>query len=410
MEKKASYAKFSSQLNDKNIVILEFGRHYTRCGFAGEPAPRAIIKTAVNDHKGELKYLHSITDLNELETCLGQFIEKIYFNCLAVSPKEKKVAIVESVFCKSVFRNTLTRVFFEQFNVPTILFVPDHLMALATLGLSTGLVVDIGAEEAISIAVVNGVTLLDGTHFASLGSRTLDSLVAEELIKNEPKLENLLTSQIVEDIRLKTCFVAPYERGLKLTNDKLKRSRDTQLEAIRNAEEQNLEISISSMDECYFLGDHDDNSPASVLYSLGGHRTISIPGNLREGACEIFFELFGYEQSLTTMVIETILSAPIDCRRSLAENILVIGGLSNLPGLEYRLSKELVNFDTSERYRMKTLHKFKFHKPLCPRNYVSWLGASMFCTPSSMELRSTTRDQWMREGKKSLRDWSDLVR
>lgn len=410
MEKKTSYAEFSSQLNDKNIVVLEFGRHYTRCGFAGEPTPRAIIKTAIVDSRGDNLFLHNITNQRNLRTSLGDFVEKIYFNYLAVSPKEKKVVIVESVFCKSIFRNTLTRVFFEQFNVPAILFVPDHLMALATLGCSYGLVVDIGSEEAISIAVVDGVTLLDGSQFACLGAKALDGLIAEELVKIDEKTQNFLTPDLVEDIRLKACFVAPFQRGAKMTTDKLKKSKDIQLEAIRRAEEQNQEISIGTMEDCYFLSDEDENSPATVEFSLGGQKTISIPGNLREGVCEIFFEIYGHEQSLTTMIIETILLAPIDCRRLLGENILVIGGLSNIPGLEHRLAEELRNIDKYERFKRKIPDMFKFHKPICPRNYVSWLGASMFCTPSSIELRSTTREQWLRDGKKNLPDWSDLVR
>lgn len=410
MEKKTSYAEFSSHLNDKNIVVLEFGRRYTRCGFAGESAPRAIIKSACTDNYGDQVFLHTITNPEELRISLGNFIEKIYFNYLAVSPREKKVVVVESVFCKSYFRNTLTRVFFDRFNAPAILFVPDHLMALATLGRSTGLVVDIGAEEAVTIAVVNGITLLDGTQFASLGAKTLDSLVHEELVRVNPGLRDTLKQEIVEDIRIKACFVAPFKRGLVMTENKMEKSKAYQLEMIRQAEEQQKEISQCTLEDCYFISDHDNNSPATVECSFQGQSAITIPGNLREGACEIFFDIFGYEQSLTTMVIETILQAPIDCRRSLSENILIIGGLANLPGLDHRLSEELQHIDVSERFKRKIPEKFKFHKPICPKNYVSWLGASMFCTPSSIELRSTTREQWLRGGKKNLRDWSDLIR
>lgn len=405
MEKKTSYAEFSSQLNDKNIVILEFGRHYTKCGFAGESAPRAIIKTTI---KGT--YLHDITDMKTLETSLGDFVEQIYFNHLAVSPKEKKVVIVESVFCKSVFRNALTRVFFDQFNVPALLFVPDHLMSLATLGRSTGLVIDIGSEEAISIAVVNGVTLLDGAQFASLGAKTLDALISYQLSKNDSELKDLLTPELIEDIRIKACFVAPTEPDDIKVKDKLKRAKEIQSESIRMAVENNQEISMGTIYGCLISSEQDDESPPDVECSTGIQRTISVPGNLRKGACEIFFALFGLEQSLTSMVINTIFQAPIDCRRVLAENIIVIGGLANVPGLEHRLSGELKKLDKHERYKRNMPIKFKFHQAICPRNYVSWLGAAIFCNPSSIELRATTREQWLRDGKRDLRDWCDLGR
>ena len=224
MDRKTSYIEFSSQLNDKNIVVMEFGNHYTKCGFAGESAPRAIIKSRCEDKNGKLVSLHSISDTEELQSCLGDFVEKIYFNHLAVSPKEKKVVVVENVFCKSIFRNALTRVFFDQFNVPSILFVPDHLVALATLGRSTGLVVDIGAIEAISIAVVDGVTLLDGAQFANLGAKNLDLLISDELVKCNPHIKEF-KPEVVEDIRVRACFVAPFSRGLKMTSDKARKSQ-----------------------------------------------------------------------------------------------------------------------------------------------------------------------------------------
>lgn len=403
MDKRTSYAEFSSQLNEKNIVVIEFGRHYTRCGFAGEPAPRAIIKTCLPDPiSRENIFMHDITDPKELTARLGAFVERLYFNYLAVSPEEKKVIVVESVFCKSIFRNTLTKIFFDRFNVPSLLFVPDHLMALATLGRSTGLVVDIGAVEAISIATVDGVTLLDGAQFASLGARTLDRVINDELIRH-PTPPDIITPEMVEDIRVRACFVAPFERGLKMTKDKA----EIQTRAIRSARERNEIIPIE--EESFFLAEPDQHSPISVSYPHGGQNIIEVPGNLREGVCEIFFEIFGHEHSLTTMIVETILMAPIDCRRSLAENVLVIGGMANLPGLEHRLSEELKHIDKYQRFKRKIPDNFLFHKPLCPRNYVSWLGASMFCTPSSMELRATSRDQYVRNGKKNPRDWSDLI-
>lgn len=406
MEKKTSYAEFSSQLNDKNIIVIELGRQFTRCGFAGEPAPRAIIKSAVINSRGEELFLHDISDRDQLRSCLGRHIEKIYFSQLAVSPKEKKIVIVESVFCKSLFRQVLTNVLFEQFNVPSLLFVPDHLMALATLGRTSGLIVDIGSEEAISIAVVDGVTLLDGTQFASLGAKTLDKFIQCQLALGNPSLIEDLKPSVIEDIRVKTCFVATYERGVRLTEQKMKQTVERRVKSSSL-----LDITTPiEMDEQYMLATEDGNSPSAVSYPILGHKKITVPGGLREGASEIFFELFGHEHSLTSMIIETVLMAPLDCRRTLAENVLLVGGLSNMPGLEHRLSEELRHFQGVNRFKRNIPKSFKFHKTICPKNYVCWLGASIFCTPTAVELRSTTRDQWIKDGCRNFREWSDLIR
>lgn len=408
-KRRTSHLEFSSQLNEKNIVVLEIGRRYTRCGLAGEPSPRAIIKSAVHQSNDELLYLHEIQDSAILESNLGTFMETIYFNHLAVTPKEKKVVIVESVFCKSSFKNALTKVLFDQFNVPSLMFVPDHLMALSTLGLTSGLILDLGSEEAISIAVIERVTLLNGAQISSLAAKSLDDRIKSVLIKNNEHLSDFLTDETVEDIRVKSCFVAPYERAIEITQKRFKEHHSKHEETLKTIEDDNIEKSLEEISRDYLLCDPDDGSPTSIQFCLGGNRMIIIPGNLREGACEMLFEIYGHEHSLVTMLMETILMAPIDCRKLLCENIVVIGGLANLPGLEHRLAKELKSLELKTRFQSKTPDIFRFHKLVCPKNYVCWLGASMFCSTSFFEMKSTNRADWIKGGKKNLLDWSDLI-
>lgn len=398
MERKTlSYYQFSSQLSDKNIVIIEFGRAYTRCGFANEPTPRAIIKSIVHlKEQGKDVYLHEITNEKQLKRSLRDFVESIYFTHLAVSPKDRKVVIVESVFNQSFFRNTLTNVFFDLFDVPSLLYVPDHLMALASIGSSTGLILDLGSREAVSIAVVEGVTLLDTAQFASLGAEALDNVILKHLeAHNSNDID--FTSSVVENIRVRTCFVAPYERGQAIALIKAKRdAQDTE------------NLKINPIDR-HLLVDRDDSCPKDLIYPIGDQKLVNVPGTLREGVCELLFEIYGHEHSIATLIIETILASPIDCRKALSENILIVGGLASIPGLKHRLMMELKNIHKYQRYTMKLPDVFKFHNNLCPNNYVCWLGASMFCSTDAVIPRSTTREQWLKDGKKSIKDWSDFI-
>lgn len=48
----------------------------------------------------------------------------------------------------------IAKLLFDYFQVPSISFVPTHLMALLTTGLTTGLVIDVGHLET-SILPVN---------------------------------------------------------------------------------------------------------------------------------------------------------------------------------------------------------------------------------------------------------------
>lgn len=54
---------------------------------------------------------------DDLYTALKEFIENLYFRYLAVNPKDRKVVIVESIFCPTHFRKTLARVLFQHFDV-----------------------------------------------------------------------------------------------------------------------------------------------------------------------------------------------------------------------------------------------------------------------------------------------------
>lgn len=389
-------------MNDKTNIILEIGKQYTKCGFAGEPSPRAIIKSK------EDKYIHDINDPQELHSCLASFFEKIFFNYLAVSPRARKVVIVESIFTKSLIRNVLTKLFLETFEASAILFVPDHLMALTTLGIPSGLVVDLGSSEAIAIAVLDGITLLDCSRFACLGSKVLDSLIYKELVSVNPNEKDLIDEKCVEDIRVRSCFVAPFERSRKIANKKLAKSKEIQRKLL-DPNKQLSELS-NTVKDCYFIDDEDEDSPIHINYLVNNKKYIKVPGNIREGACEMLFEMYGHEHSLTTLIVDAIASAPVDYRKTLSENIFLVGGLANLPGLQHRLSEELLNINEYNVCSHKVCtDNFALHKSICPLNYVSWLGASIFCTPSSIDVRATTRDQWIKEGKQNPRDWSDLA-
>lgn len=75
-------------------------------------------------------------------------IYKNYYNRLLLTdPKSRKVIICESPLAPVVIKQMIARLLFDYFQVPSISFVPIHLMALLTTGLTTGLVIDVGNLE-----------------------------------------------------------------------------------------------------------------------------------------------------------------------------------------------------------------------------------------------------------------------
>lgn len=66
---------------------------------------------------------------------------------------------------------------------------------------------------------------------------------------------------------------------------------------------------------------------------------------------------------------------PIDMRKPLAENILIIGGTSMATGMRSRIKEELEYLSASSQYSEKLkIRCFKFHTPPAKENYTAWLG------------------------------------
>jgi actin-related protein 10 len=266
------------------------------------------------------------------------------------------------------------------------------LVSLATLGVSTALVLDVGYKEALSIPVVEGVTVIDAVQYAPLGGKSIHYRIMDELIQrrallkqenSETVISEPLDEQILEDIKVRTCFVAPFERGVNLSRNK---------------------TDFDNLQSSGIL-----SNPADVKYAIDGDKVLYIPGLLRESVCEVLFEMYGDEHTLPTLIIDSILRCPLDVRKQLATNIMVIGGTSMLPGFKHRLINELKSLVKSCRYESR-LHfdTFKFHELPCKENYASWLGASIFASNEVITTRSITIDQYLRNNM-TISDWCDWI-
>lgn len=278
------------------------------------------------------------------------------------------------------------------------MILPHHIAVLSTLGINTGLVLDVGHKEAVVIPVVESITLLDCIQFAPLGSNSIHFRIFDELERRQALLKvgneehhfekKDVDEDVIEDIKIKTCFVTTLERGNVLAKQKGEGpSRDVQ-----------VECSITE-------------PPKDVRYQFKGDRILTIPGSLRESVCEVLFEMYGEEHTLPTLVIDSILKCSLDTRRALASNIVIVGGTTMLPGFRHRLFKEVKFLATeSDRYG-QSIHfaeHFKFHQLPCKANIAAWLGASLFSTADLLAIRSITYEQFAKNNYKVF-DWNEFL-
>lgn len=287
-----------------------------------------------------------------------------------VSPKDRKVVIVESVLCPTEVRETFAKALFRHFEVSSIFFVPTHLVVLSTLAVSTSLVVDIGYKEAIVLPVYSGVQVVHAWEAQELGGNQVHTEIRRQLLESGVR-EELLTEEVIEDIKVRTCFVTSYERAQK-----------------------------------YRSGKPPTPCP-DVDYPVKGDEVIKISGVLRETAFEVLFPEDNDHLGLPYILLNAILKCPVDMRVELSENILLIGGTSMAMGIAARLKSELQALLKTNLYADKLFIKtIKFHAAPAKQNFISWLGGSIYGGTDLLLTRSLTKEAYAKNP--FVPDWSNF--
>uniref|UniRef100_A0A0A9YD65 Actin-related protein 10 n=2 Tax=Lygus hesperus TaxID=30085 RepID=A0A0A9YD65_LYGHE len=373
---------------EKLAVVLDIGARYTKFGFVGEFSPRCIIPTEIYCTRTEkIRKVFDYENDQDLYALLVAFIHKLYFRHVLVSPKDRHVVVVESLLCPTQFRDTLASVFYRHYEVASILFVPSQLVTLCALGVRSALVVDVGFTEAQVIPVFEGVPILNAWEAQPLAGHAIEKRIRENLDKVYMDLMNAggdtvppegatdiinLSESVIEDIKVRGCFVTTRKRGERLS------------EGVLTPE------------------------PPVLEYRLGGDKMIKVPGWVRESSCEVMFEKDNEEASLPNLILDSILKCPIDTRKGLAENIVLVGGTVMAPGFKARLMEELKAHLRSPVYENRlAITAFKFHTPPAKDNYTCWLGGAIFGATDMIQMRGLSRENYL--SLKTVPDWSNLA-
>lgn len=259
---------------------------------------------------------------------------------MLVNPKERKVILVESVLCPTEVREVFAKVLFRHFEIASILFVPSHLVILSALACETALVIDIGFKEATVIPVYSGVQVIHAWQAQPLAAEAVHTEIKCQLLENGVAAE-LLTDEVIEEIKVRTCFVTTYERALEYRN---------------GAEPQ---------------------SPPSVEYPIQGEQIITIPGKLRETAFEVLFPYDNDRLGLPFIILDSVAACSIDMRKPLLENIVIVGGTAMTQGLVARVKGELLALLESDVYKHKLrMDCVKFHRLPAKENFAAWYVVS----------------------------------
>lgn len=375
---------------EKAPVVFDFGKKYTKCGFAGEHVPRCIVPSEIKrTSTGKIFKLSSNHSENSLYEGLCDFIYSLYMTKLLVNAKERRVILVESLFSPTLFRNVLGKVFFKQFEVPSVFFGSSHVFGAFTVGMPTCLILDSGFDCTTILPVLEYTPIIKAAQILPLAAssihQNLEALIKEKatVVSGKKDKTSILSyvdhidEYFLEDIKIRGCFVNRMDRAEKNRTHKF----DSTIEL--------------------------PNKPPSFDYSMNGEIIIRIDGSIRESACETLFEFDISDSSIASILIEAILKSPVDSRKILSENIILMGGTCMQPGFKDRLAKELMHL-TSTKYKNKMgIQEFKFHNPPSKENFTAWLGGAIFGTTDIVAMKSLSIETY--NTLQRVPDWCNLL-
>ncbi|KAG0047682.1 hypothetical protein BGZ83_007307 [Gryganskiella cystojenkinii] len=372
-------------------IVLDIGSCYLKCGFSGEARPRHFLsmflsEEALDDYLGlnaipeqhvghecgescntrtgqacrgvnpyeyaELYQLDMMRKNNSgqseqerlqiLEERLSEYLYDVYFKYLLTDPKQRKVIICESPLAPIALKETIAKILFEKLQVPSVSFTPTHLLALLTTGTATGLVIDCGHLETSVLPIYASRPLMPFIRTTPRAGKFLSAHL-KQLLKEKCPIslvdsptdlriipEGMLTSSFLETIKTRLLFASPLiinARGDNVNEDEMNNNyRD-----VSTSTEVNVEVWL-----------HEEQTRGK----------LAIPGWIRERASECLFNGDEDAESLTDVILETVLKCPSDLRRPMISSLLLIGGTAQLPNLQNRLLQEIRrSLQTNKRWK-----------------------------------------------------------
>lgn len=357
-------------MDDVKPVVIDNGSYMIRAGFAGDEIPTAVFPTIIGRlrHRGVtaalgLKDCHYVGDQtiekrgiltikNPIENGIvtnWDDMTEIWFhtflNQLKVEPNHHSVLMSENAFNPKTNREKMTQIMFETFSLPAMYLTSQPYLSLLASGLSTGLVVDIGARCTQIVPVYEGNLCKNQLSRFNVGGHDITGFLMKISCERGYSWSTTAERELIRDVKESICYVAlDYE--------------------------QEMNIDVSLLEKSF-------RSPDRVLTY----------GNERFRSSEILFQpkLTGYEfEGIHSIVNTAIMKIDVNVRKNLYSNIILAGGTTLLPGLADRLKKEIQKLSSD-------VINIILPKD---RKYSSWIGGSILASSPEFQSKCITKCEY----------------
>jgi actin-related protein len=227
----------------KNVVVIDVGSKTTKCGFAGDDAPRKIFPTYVGytkkspinlamdekafyvgevakERRGRLDIHNPVVDsLIENWEDIENLWSYCFFDILKECPDETNLVLTESPLNPPKYREKTVQILFELFNLEGVYLASKCLLSLYSTGRITGCVVESGHGVSYSVPIYEGYTSPHNITKLNIGGRHLDNHLNRILFEKGYEFTTPLEWELISEIKEKLCYVHYVDLNSKETKE-----------------------------------------------------------------------------------------------------------------------------------------------------------------------------------------------
>ncbi|TFF98283.1 MAG: zinc-ribbon domain-containing protein [Promethearchaeota archaeon] len=212
-------------------IILDIGSAYVKTGFAGESKPRFIFPTVI----GTQKYQQTMVDTQARDVYVGegamkmrgvlnlthpiersaicdwdnyyQILNHVFYNLLRIdNPQNYPIIYIESVSEQQDVREFIARVLFETHQFQKIMLMPSPILSCFAVGLTTGLVIEVGAGLTWIVPIINGQIIYRAIQRLDLAGVDINHNLKALLMRRGINISSSAAEEILQEIKEKYCY------------------------------------------------------------------------------------------------------------------------------------------------------------------------------------------------------------
>ncbi|RCK55098.1 Actin-related protein 4 [Candida viswanathii] len=420
-----------------NAIILDAGSYTTRIGYAGDDFPKVIASSYYGELQGddndnnkkifgeainvprpnlEIKPLLKESLIVDWDAALELY--QYYFDQLKITQPDQPILVTEPIWGDSSYREKLVENFFEKFDFAGLYLAKSPTCVSFQQGRPNCLVVDIGHDSVSVTPVIDGICLLKSSMKTKYGGRFLSNEIQDYLehkeVVVEPsfKIKSKTPTKYPDPAKFETKDISTTQSFVDYQKQKIYHQFKEILEVPeKNATKESprlfelptgqsivfdrFKIADSIFDPAVYKF-HDEKlafPPCNGKIDIDQaneyrplKRVRKDDSNQSTPAPEVDI------RGLTQLITHTLSTIDIDLRASLANNIIVTGGVSLVSQLTDRLYLELSNNNPGLKIRLHAVGNSS------ERINQAWIGGSVLASLGTFHQMWVTKEEYKEAG------------